>query len=292
MPRRDDSRPVQVTLGFVCEADYKLVAKAVRDRVVAIKRKREKLRRAQEVQLSVEPELEELKSPLTPGAPAPTLATPGSGDSVFSSTFPPEPEEPEADQHQHFAYRHTSYSSATCAWAPGRGTAGGQRGDLGWGAGRGGPSPPPAVLCAQPHSQAGGSRGCSSAADCETDGYLSSSGFLDSPDLAHRSFSAGDPASPLPARPGRCFPTVSGGCGAGGRGGRDAGSHHPLSAEHRGAAARRASAHPERVLLPRGQVRPRGPAGGLDEELAAGNGHADAPALGLPAATPRTRHPA
>ncbi|KAM6333767.1 serine/threonine-protein kinase WNK4 isoform 2-T2 [Alca torda] len=152
-----------VVLGFVCEADYKLVAKAVRDRVVAIKRKREKLKRAQDVPSPAEPEqppgvlrlLEELKSPLPPGAPAPTLATAGSGDSVFSSTFPPEPEEPEADQH--FAYRHTSYSSAT--------------------------------------------------SDCETDGYLSSSGFLDSPAPAHRSSSAGDPASPPPARPARCFPT-------------------------------------------------------------------------------------
>ncbi|KAM6107988.1 serine/threonine-protein kinase WNK4 [Pterocles gutturalis] len=154
-----------VVLGFVCEADYKLVAKAVRDRVVAIKRKREKLKRAQELPSPAEPErppgvlrlLEELKSPLPPGAAVPAPATPGSGDSVFSSTFPPEPEEPEADQHQHFAYRHTSYSSAT--------------------------------------------------SDCETDGYLSSSGFLDSPDLAHRSFSVGDPASPPPTRPMRCFPT-------------------------------------------------------------------------------------
>ncbi|NXG19880.1 WNK4 kinase, partial [Grallaria varia] len=154
-----------VVLGFICEADYKLVAKAVRDRVVAIKRKREKLKRAQDVPLPAEPGqppgvlhlLEELKSPQPPGAPAPAPATPGSRDSVFSSTFPPEPEEPEADQHQHFAYRHTSYSSAT--------------------------------------------------SDCETDGYLSSSGFLDSPDVAHRSFVAGDPASPPPARPGRCFPT-------------------------------------------------------------------------------------
>ncbi|NXX43592.1 WNK4 kinase, partial [Tricholaema leucomelas] len=152
-----------VVLGFVCEADYKLVAKAVRDRVVAIKRKREKLKRAQDVPLPVEPEqppgvlrlLEDLKSPLPPGAPTPTLATAGSGDSIFSSTFSPEPEEPEADQH--FAYRHTSYSSAT--------------------------------------------------SDCETDGYLSSSGFLDSPDLGHSSFSVGDPVSPPPTRPVRCFPT-------------------------------------------------------------------------------------
>ncbi|XP_063259955.1 serine/threonine-protein kinase WNK4 isoform X1 [Prinia subflava] len=154
-----------VLLGFVCEADYKLVAKAVRDRVVAIKRKREKLKRAQDAPSPAEPEqppgvlrlLEELKSPLPPGASAPALATPGSGDSAFSSTFPLEPEEPEADQHQHFTYRHTSYSSAT--------------------------------------------------SDCETDGYLSSSGFLDSPDLAHRSFVAVDPTSPPPTRPVRCFPT-------------------------------------------------------------------------------------
>ncbi|NXC05407.1 WNK4 kinase, partial [Orthonyx spaldingii] len=154
-----------VVLGFVCGADYKLVAKAVRDRVVAIKRKREKLKRVQEVPSPAEPEqppgvlrlLEELKSPLPLGAPTPTLATPGSGDSAFSSTFPLEPEEPEADQHQHFTYRHTSYSSAT--------------------------------------------------SDCETDGYLSSSGFLDSPDVAHRSFVAVEPTSPPPSRPVRCFPT-------------------------------------------------------------------------------------
>ncbi|NXY65658.1 WNK4 kinase, partial [Callaeas wilsoni] len=164
-----------VVLGFVCEADYKLVAKAVRDRVVAIKRKREKLKRVQDVPSPAEPEqppgvlrlLEELKSPLPPGAPTPALATPGSADSAFSSTFPLEPEEPEADQHQHFTYQHTSYSSAT--------------------------------------------------SDCETDGYLSSSGFLDSPDRAHHSFVAVDPTSPPPTRPVRCFPTVSRAPRAGGR---------------------------------------------------------------------------
>lgn len=114
---------MQVVLGFVCEADYKLVAKAVRDRVVAIKRKREKLKRVQGAPSPAEPEqppgvlklLEEYKSPLPPRAPTPAPVTPGSGDSAFSSTFPLEPEEPEADQHQHFTYRHTSYSSATCA---------------------------------------------------------------------------------------------------------------------------------------------------------------------------------
>uniref|UniRef100_A0A7M4ELN3 Serine/threonine-protein kinase WNK4 n=1 Tax=Crocodylus porosus TaxID=8502 RepID=A0A7M4ELN3_CROPO len=153
-----------VTLGFVCEADYKLVAKAVRDRVVAIKRKREKLKQAQDELQRKEQEkqqgilqlLEELKSPLAPGTPAPSPTTPGSGDSMLNGTFPPEPEEPEADQHQHFLYRHTSYSSAT--------------------------------------------------SDCETDGYLSSSGFMDSPNLSHRSFSAGEPFSPPAAPLDCCFP--------------------------------------------------------------------------------------
>ncbi|XP_062451404.1 serine/threonine-protein kinase WNK4 isoform X8 [Rhea pennata] len=155
-----------VILGFICEADYKLVAKAVRDRVVAIKRKREKLKRAREAALRAEPQpepepvpgvlqlLEELKSPGTPRSPAASPATPGSADSVFGSAFPPEPEEPEADQHQHFAYRHASYSSAT--------------------------------------------------SDGETDGYLSSSGFLDSPPPPPP---WGDTAGPPAARPAHPFPT-------------------------------------------------------------------------------------
>lgn len=42
------SSPLQVVLGFVCEADYKLVAKAIRDRATAIKRQREKQRRLAE----------------------------------------------------------------------------------------------------------------------------------------------------------------------------------------------------------------------------------------------------
>ncbi|XP_034612087.1 serine/threonine-protein kinase WNK4 isoform X6 [Trachemys scripta elegans] len=156
-----------VTLGFVCEADYKLVAKAVRDRVVTIKRKREKVKRAQdelrrqeqEKQPGVLPLLEELKCPPVPATPQASPATPGSGDSVFGGTFPPEPEEPEADQHQLFLYRHTSYSSTT--------------------------------------------------SDCETDGYLSSSGFVDSPDLSlchSGTFSTGDPSSPPAAQSESCFP--------------------------------------------------------------------------------------
>ncbi|KAJ8251886.1 hypothetical protein GJAV_G00226520 [Gymnothorax javanicus] len=47
-----------VVLGFVCEADYKLVAKAIRDRVTTVKRQREKLRRqAEELRKSREKEV-------------------------------------------------------------------------------------------------------------------------------------------------------------------------------------------------------------------------------------------
>uniref|UniRef100_A0AAZ3SWQ2 Serine/threonine-protein kinase WNK4 n=1 Tax=Oncorhynchus tshawytscha TaxID=74940 RepID=A0AAZ3SWQ2_ONCTS len=87
-----------VVLGFVCEADYKLVAKAIRDRATAIKRQREKqrriaeeaLRQQQETVIEEEPEL----------APEP-------------EPFTAETEEQEADQRLHYNIRHASYSSAT-----------------------------------------------------------------------------------------------------------------------------------------------------------------------------------
>uniref|UniRef100_UPI00398E7DA6 serine/threonine-protein kinase WNK4 isoform X2 n=1 Tax=Pristiophorus japonicus TaxID=55135 RepID=UPI00398E7DA6 len=139
-----------VTLGFVCEADYKLVAKAIRDRVTEVKRKRERNQRMQEELKKKEQEkkkkiyelLEELKLPqdTTESAAGVTQlpqspATTGPTEILLNPPFPPEPEEPEADQHQNFRYRNTNYSSAT--------------------------------------------------SDCETDGYLSSSGFLDSNDNLH-----------------------------------------------------------------------------------------------------------
>ncbi|XP_030076795.1 serine/threonine-protein kinase WNK4 [Microcaecilia unicolor] len=154
-----------VVLGFIYDADYKLVAKTIRDRVVAIKRKREKLKRAHEELKKREEEkqqniwklLEELRSPQGQSPPtSETLplaqsvpATPSSADSMFSGSYLPEPEEPEADQHQHFPFRHTSYCSAT--------------------------------------------------SDCETDGYVSSSGFLDSPDVSQKhssSISLEEPYNP------------------------------------------------------------------------------------------------
>ncbi|KAL1778937.1 serine serine/threonine-protein kinase WNK4 isoform X1 [Sigmodon hispidus] len=129
-----------VALGLVCEADYQPVARAVRERVAAIQRKREKLRKARELKVL----------PLQSGPPPATVSiAPGP-----PRAFPPEPEEPEADQHQSFLFRHASYSSTT--------------------------------------------------SDCETDGYLSSSGFLDTSDPALQP-PGGVPSSPAESH--LCLPS-------------------------------------------------------------------------------------
>ncbi|XP_042138771.1 serine/threonine-protein kinase WNK4 isoform X1 [Peromyscus maniculatus bairdii] len=129
-----------VALGLVCEADYQPVARAVRERVAAIQRKREKLRKARELKV-LPPE----------SGPPPATASIAPGP---PSAFPPEPEEPEADQHQSFLFRHASYSSTT--------------------------------------------------SDCETDGYLSSSGFLDASDPALQP-PGGVPSSPAESH--LCLPS-------------------------------------------------------------------------------------
>lgn len=124
---------MQVVLGFVCEADFKLVAKAIRDRVATIKRQREKLRRQAEerkkkqeqeaIEEEPEPQLTSLKvrdvvvAPAeSPTPPAPVLSpVTSSADSGVGSSYPAEPEEPEADQHFHHRHiRHNSLSSANC----------------------------------------------------------------------------------------------------------------------------------------------------------------------------------
>ncbi|XP_026063381.1 serine/threonine-protein kinase WNK4-like isoform X1 [Carassius auratus] len=173
-----------VVLGFVCEADYKLVAKAIRDRVTAIKRQREKLRRQveeakkrrQEEVIEEEPEpiLEAEPSVSNPSAPKPPVEMPVSTqtqapptvtvsgpislpaneslDSGFNASFATEPEEPDADHRQYFNIHHSSYSSAT--------------------------------------------------SDCETDGYLSSSGIQDLSEarvpVANQASTAPQPTSGAP----------------------------------------------------------------------------------------------
>ncbi|KAL4630874.1 serine/threonine-protein kinase WNK4 [Arapaima gigas] len=177
-----------VVLGFICEADFKPVAKAIRDRVTAIKRQREKQRRLSEEmrkkkQEGVEEEEFDLgpPSPLTNSqvtensVPAQTPTSPSafplillanrSPDSGINGSFPAEAEEPEVDQHQHYYIRHSSYSSAT--------------------------------------------------SDCETDGYLSSSGHQDLVDglPPALSSSSSPPAAPFikpmssPPMPALRFPS-------------------------------------------------------------------------------------
>lgn len=139
-----------MVLGFVCEADYKLVAKAIRDRATAIKRQREKqrrmaeeaLRQQQETVIEEEPELApepepptpkpQIALPIKPPNPAPVSAPPaqtpptptvsgpvmsmanGSVDSGINASFTAETEEQEADQRLHYNIRHASYTSPTC----------------------------------------------------------------------------------------------------------------------------------------------------------------------------------
>ncbi|XP_030630926.1 serine/threonine-protein kinase WNK4 [Chanos chanos] len=158
-----------VVLGFVCEADYKLVAKAMRDRVTAIKRQREKMRRQAEEQRKRKQEdnTEEEPEPPSPkpigfapesSSPSPVQTPPmpllpdpafspinGSVESGINGGFLPEPEEPEADQHFHI--RHTSCSSA--------------------------------------------------ASDCETDDFLSLSGLQDALEVANGNFGS----TPTPSTP-------------------------------------------------------------------------------------------
>ncbi|XP_068610935.1 serine/threonine-protein kinase WNK4 [Brachionichthys hirsutus] len=144
-----------VVLGFVCEPDFKIVAKAIRDRVTAIKRQREKPKERKKKKRDATEEETDPGPPPGKGGDAVTTeyATPSlrppvpnlspitsSADSGVGSSYPAEPEEPEADQHFHM--RHNSLSSAN--------------------------------------------------SDCETDGYLSSSGLQDP--LEACSFSS--PATP------------------------------------------------------------------------------------------------
>ncbi|KAF5903657.1 serine/threonine-protein kinase WNK4-like, partial [Clarias magur] len=155
-----------VVLGFVCDADYKLVAKAIRDRVTAIKRQREKLRRLadeeqrrrQDAVIEEEPEsVPESDPPLSNLPPlqlqmsaesgvfspvqmtptvtvsAPLLSTANSSmDSGINASFTTEPEELDAEHQAHYNIRQACYSSAT--------------------------------------------------SDCETDGYLSPSGLQELPE--------------------------------------------------------------------------------------------------------------
>lgn len=77
----------QVVLGFVCEADYKLVAKAIRHRVTAIKRQREKQRRLLEEEPDPAPQPSELPNQ-KPAAATSTSAAETVANQVHLKLFP------------------------------------------------------------------------------------------------------------------------------------------------------------------------------------------------------------
>lgn len=132
----------------MCDADYKLVAKAIRDRVTAIKRQREKLRRQadedqrrrQDEVIEEEPESVPEAEPRVSNLPsfqpqmsvesgvfspvqmtpsvtisAPLLSTANSSmDSGINASFTTEPEELDTEHQPHYNIHHACYSSATC----------------------------------------------------------------------------------------------------------------------------------------------------------------------------------
>lgn len=97
---------LQVDSGYVCEGDHKTIAKAIKDRVSLISRKREQRKLVREEQ--EKKKMEQENNPSQPGPDTnPTVKPP---DPALASVIT-EPEEPEADQHQQLQQPGTSASS-------------------------------------------------------------------------------------------------------------------------------------------------------------------------------------
>ncbi|XP_042651224.1 serine/threonine-protein kinase WNK1 isoform X7 [Tyto alba] len=117
----EDVAQEMVESGYVCEGDHKTMAKAIKDRVSLIKRKREQrqlVREEQEKKLQEEGsqklqlEQQQPSSASHPGSKHPlsvtgTAPVPTTSASVSTQV---EPEEPEADQHQQLQFQQPSIS--------------------------------------------------------------------------------------------------------------------------------------------------------------------------------------
>uniref|UniRef100_A0A8C4P4T7 non-specific serine/threonine protein kinase n=1 Tax=Dromaius novaehollandiae TaxID=8790 RepID=A0A8C4P4T7_DRONO len=117
----EDVAQEMVESGYVCEGDHKTMAKAIKDRVSLIKRKREQrqlVREEQEKKLQEEsgqkqqPEQQQPSSASHAGSKHPqsvtgTTSVPATSASVSTQV---EPEEPEADQHQQLQFQQPSIS--------------------------------------------------------------------------------------------------------------------------------------------------------------------------------------
>uniref|UniRef100_A0A452GRT6 non-specific serine/threonine protein kinase n=1 Tax=Gopherus agassizii TaxID=38772 RepID=A0A452GRT6_9SAUR len=116
----EDVAQEMVESGYVCEGDHKTMAKAIKDRVSLIKRKREQRQLVREEQekrkqeeISQKQQLEQLQTNATqtaakhPPSAAGITAIPTTSASVSTQV---EPEEPEADQHQQLQYQQPGIS--------------------------------------------------------------------------------------------------------------------------------------------------------------------------------------
>ncbi|NXR81216.1 WNK1 kinase, partial [Pycnonotus jocosus] len=117
----EDVAQEMVESGYVCEGDHKTMAKAIKDRVSLIKRKREQRQSVQEEQEIILQEEGSQKQQLEQQQPSSashagskhpqsvtgTTAVPTASASVSTQV---EPEEPEADQHQQLQFQQPSLS--------------------------------------------------------------------------------------------------------------------------------------------------------------------------------------
>ncbi|XP_029809869.1 serine/threonine-protein kinase WNK1 isoform X8 [Suricata suricatta] len=116
----EDVAQEMVESGYVCEGDHKTMAKAIKDRVSLIKRKREQRQLVREEQekrkqeeISQKHQVEQQSSTSQAGVkqiPSASTGMPPASTTSASVSTQVEPEEPEADQHQQLQYQQTSIS--------------------------------------------------------------------------------------------------------------------------------------------------------------------------------------
>ncbi|NWS97405.1 WNK1 kinase, partial [Mionectes macconnelli] len=116
----EDVAQEMVESGYVCEGDHKTMAKAIKDRVSLIKRKREQRQLVREEQEKILQEESSQKQQLEQQQPSASYAGSKHPQSVTGTTLVPtastsvstqvEPEEPEADQHQQLQFQQPNVS--------------------------------------------------------------------------------------------------------------------------------------------------------------------------------------
>uniref|UniRef100_A0A8C6DU98 non-specific serine/threonine protein kinase n=1 Tax=Moschus moschiferus TaxID=68415 RepID=A0A8C6DU98_MOSMO len=113
----EDVAQEMVDSGYVCEGDHKTMAKAIKDRVSLIKRKREQRQLVREEQekrkqeeSSLKQQVEQQPSTSQAGVQQPPATSTGGPAASASISTQVEPEEPEADQHQQLQYQQPGVS--------------------------------------------------------------------------------------------------------------------------------------------------------------------------------------